>query len=361
MNQNYEGKKKYYEEHMQDIISMKIRLKCKDDNFLSYLVKISLLLDNKFKGISDIHKELFTEAVFSLFEYLRREFPTLMYSYEEFENVIEKNLKKIFFCKKPGFDEHNYSSYKLKRITINIKLIDVDYEQLLCYFTHELIHCISNDANFTGFVKNIVKRKGIVTNIIQDVIYDCDIYSRLNEMETEYIMIQALDENFNIKYKKYNFLFDKGEKIELITKGVSYRHIFIYVDILNFITENRMVGLYLFPTISIKDFLILQYPCMYEEFLEYLNNLNAYAKNILNYDTKRERHNKENFERMIQSYEKLIETYLISSNFSDEQYSAFRKVLTGNMITIDNSENIFEQLAEKFDEIYHTNVDKEFN
>lgn len=358
MDSSYESRKKYYKEHMQDIISAEIALKCKDDIVLSYLVQISILLDHKFKRMSDAHKELFTEAVFSVFEYLKHKFPTIICRYEDFEKIVERNLKKIFFSKFPGFSKKTYASYKLKYIAINKKLKSSDYEELLCVFTHELIHCISNDINFTGFVKNTIKRRGILTNIIQDAIYDGGSYSRINEMQTEWIMLQVLDDNFDIKYKKYNFLLNNGEEVKLITKGVSYRHIVIYMDSLNFITENKLIEVYMFPNISIEDFLMKQFSDLYEEFQIYLNDLNIYSKSILNYDTKEELHNEKHFKKMLQSYEKLMEAYLAKHYFTDKQFDEFKRALTKNILIIENSGNIFEEFINKFDNVCNINQSK---
>lgn len=153
-------------------------------DYKNYTFTIMKHINNMSDGntLSPYYKESFCNLILSAFLYLNSEFTQLYPDFPTFYQVIKKNISNIKFVPIINGEETIWGKHIKNTILLKESMKTGDFSFLIKIFAHETAHAISYGNYSIGIIP-----KGIWQNTK---------YHYINELETEYLSIKFLEQNY---------------------------------------------------------------------------------------------------------------------------------------------------------------------
>ena len=222
------NKKSYLKNNLDTIESTKIAKKIdKNDEKLEILAICSLFVESRLEedSFTSTKRELIVESLFSQFEFIQDRFG---FDINYYLDVLDRELRNI--SQKPIENIGGKGQYmgSTKKIEITNDMEDDDF---LIAFTHELNHCFVNKLN--------TKKELIKNNKFR--------FSSFEEMQNQFLTLKILEDNFpqSIREKEYIVSFiDSNNKLRIQAEDDRYVEIVQMGKILNKIFGDDLIKVY---------------------------------------------------------------------------------------------------------------------
>jgi len=282
--------------------------------------------------------KLLVDVTFMAYKYLVKSHSSCWKDLNIFCGRLDERLESIYTAETIGGLNGTKGIYVNKEIRLKSDILK-DRHLLMLTYAHELTHCLSESKNNTGIINSAKPFKTIKRNFSHHF---------LNEMETDYISIKVLEEDFKLIDREFTYKFyishNRFLDVSLFYQGDVYPEFSIFAGVINIILGG-LTDIYLEDDRNYEKYI-------QNDDIKYLRRyVRKLEKSYSKFARKRKKiHGKEfyrykYFIRMYEAYKEIVFMYIAKGNISSVQGEKLLEQILRNPVYIDGDKH---SLNERF-------------